>query len=311
MNGDDTTCTTNNDTKMKELMATSAMCYHCFDVLIDELQNPKKHHHNHIIHGDMNGGNKRNNLATSTPAFVTELHDVNVECPLFVTWDKQKEATDKPQKNHRHHRRHHDHKSHDDNDADISDTITWQLRGCIGTLSPRLLAESVGEYALISALRDRRFNPISLNEISSLRVSVSLLLKYEDCQHVHDWIVGIHGITIKFRVHHTDYNATYLPEVAKEQGWDQVKTVKSLIQKAGYHGTVNDTFLKSIHCTRYQSSKRRVTFGEYVLETSNSHHQVLQHQHQHRHHNHHHQDVQQLQHLPQNHHRQWNSCNNL
>ena len=109
------------------------------------------------------GVNKR----SSIPPFASNLSDASVECPLFVTWSKQVRG---------------------DN---------WQLRGCIGTLSPRLLVTSVGEYALISALRDRRFNPIALSELPALRVSVSLLVNYEECQNVYDWTLGIHGILIK------------------------------------------------------------------------------------------------------------------
>ena len=283
----------------KELMATAAMCHHCFDVLIDALQNPKQHNHHH----NHNNHNKRNNLATSTPTFVTELDDVSIECPLFVTWDKQK---DPPKK------RRHNHNQEDTNNKNI----TWNLRGCIGTLSPRLLTTSIGEYALISALRDRRFHPVSLNEVSSLRVCVSLLLKYELCNNVYDWIVGIHGITIKFVIQNVQYNATYLPEVAKEQNWDQIKTVSSLIQKAGYHGKVTDSLLSTIHCTRYQSSKQRVTFHEYVSQTKgkDGYEHILHLQHPpHVVHGH----PEQLQHLaasprdPRNNHRQWNSCNNL
>lgn len=59
---------------------------------------------------------------------------------------------------------------------------------------------------------------------------------------------------------------SYLPEVASEQGWGQETAVESLIRKAGYHGRITGDLLKSIDCTRYQSSKRHVTFDEYVQE---------------------------------------------
>jgi uncharacterized protein (TIGR00296 family) len=202
-------------TTSQPLAATPAMGLHCFEVLMESLQKKKKRH--------------------EIPEFAKELADAATECPLFVTWEKQR-------------------------------FDGWQLRGCIGTLSPRLLVTSVSDYALLSALKDRRFNPIQLNEVSSLRVAVSLLVQYEVCQDVHDWTVGVHGILIKFeRPHGQHYSATYLPEVAKDQGWNQSKAVQSLIQKAGYQGTVTPELLGTIHCTRYQSSKCRLTFEEYVL----------------------------------------------
>jgi AMME syndrome candidate gene 1 protein len=111
--------------------------------------------------------------------------------PLFITWEKQQRPPDLKH---------------------------YSLRGCIGTLSPRPLITAIGEYALLAALKDRRFDPIRSEELPYLRVGVSLLVNYEPCDHVHDWEVGFHGILIKFSDNpNTEYSATYLPEVAKEQ----------------------------------------------------------------------------------------------
>jgi uncharacterized protein (TIGR00296 family) len=116
----------------------------------------------------------------------------------------------------------------------------------------------------MSALKDRRFHPVSVSEVPQLRVAVSLLVKYEECEHCHDWSVGVHGIMIQWGESFHQFTATYLPEVAKEQDWDQETTINSLIRKAGYQGSVTEDLLKLIQCTRYQSSKVRVTYDEYV-----------------------------------------------
>lgn len=70
-----------------------------------------------------------------------------------------------------------------------------------------------------SACSDSRFSPITMDELSKLHVSVSLLRHFEDGADYRDWEVGVHGIRIEF------YNekgnkrtATYLPEVASNQG---------------------------------------------------------------------------------------------
>jgi AMMECR1 domain-containing protein len=112
-------------------------------------------------------------------------------------------------------------------------------------------------------LKDRRFDPIRLHDVPYLRVAVSILVKYETCLHAHDWNVGVHGIIIRFSVGSVEYSATYLPEVAHEQGWTQEQAVRSLVKKAGYHGEVKEVE-KKIYCTRYQSSKHRVTYQDYV-----------------------------------------------
>ncbi len=159
----------------------------------------------------------------------------NTPTPLFVTW----ETKSSPQE--------------------------WDLRGCIGTLSPASLRTALGEYAIISALQDSRFDPISLSELPTLRVSVSLLVNYEDCSHVHDWVVGQHGIIISFASDGSSYSATYLPEVAQEQGWSTVECVNSLIRKAGYRGIISDKLLSSIKTRRYTSHKSTVTYDEYKM----------------------------------------------
>jgi hypothetical protein len=46
--------------------------------------------------------------------------------------------------------------------------------------------------------------------------------------------------------------------------WNQHEALQSLIRKAGYDGPIQDELLARIRCTRYQSSKCRVTYQEYV-----------------------------------------------
>jgi len=126
---------------------------------------------------------------------------------------------------------------------------------------------AIGEYALTSALKDRRFRPITAEEISQLRVAVSLLVNYEACDHCLDWTVGTHGILIRFLSpsNAREFSATYLPEVADEQHWDQRTAVISLMRKAGYAGNVDDGLLEQVDCTRYQSSKLCMPFEDYRI----------------------------------------------
>ena len=58
--------------------------------------------------------------------------------------------------------------------------------------------------------------------------------------------------------------ATYLPEVASEQGWDCHEAVVSLIRKSGYQGVISEELLKDVETTKYQSSKQRLTYAEYT-----------------------------------------------
>jgi Uncharacterized conserved protein len=142
------------DSPEKGLEATQAMCIHCFNVVIQHLFQD-----NTIIH----------------PSLLDDISP-EIECPLFVTWDKKHSSTD------------------------------YRLRGCIGTLSPRALKQALSDYAAISAFRDHRFHPIAKNEVCHLRVGVSLLVNYEICNDCLDWEVGTHGIIIKFYYDGRHYN---------------------------------------------------------------------------------------------------------
>ena len=212
----------NDEESTRRLVSSRAMCYCCFDTLIDALQHP-----NRLTNSGCRVKTKSD--------FANTLPDPSVQYPLFVTWEKCNR-----------------------------DESRWELRGCIGCLSPRPIATDVAEYALISALRDRRFNSISLEEVHSLRVSVSLLVDYEDCRHVYDWTIGVHGIVIKFFVNGQQFDGTFLPEVAKQQRWDHAYTLSSLIRKTGYKGIISKELLNGIHCTRYQSTKCQATYEDYV-----------------------------------------------
>lgn len=73
--------------------------------------------------------------------------------------------------------------------------MTWKigrdhrLRGCIGTFTPIKLHSGLNEYALTSALRDSRFDPVSKDELPALTCFVSLLTNFEDGKDYLDWEV--------------------------------------------------------------------------------------------------------------------------
>ncbi|KAF9925350.1 AMME syndrome candidate protein 1 protein [Linnemannia zychae] len=121
------------------------------------------------------------------------------------------------------------------------------------------------EYALISAFKDGRFPEIERRELSSLVCGVSLLVNFEEAKSYLDWEVGLHGIWIEFKdVRGRKKTATYLPEVAKEQGWTREKAIESLLRKGGYRELITQDFLDSIILTRYQSQKALATYQEYL-----------------------------------------------
>jgi len=110
-----------------------------------------------------------------------------------------------------------------------------------------------------SALEDTRFPPIALRELSSLSCGVTLLTDFEPAPTPLSWEVGKHGLRISFTHKGKRYGATYLPDVAREQGWGKEEALGSLMRKAGWRGREGwrEVELKVV---RYQGKRREVGY---------------------------------------------------
>ncbi len=92
-----------------------------------------------------------------------------------------------------------------------------ELRGCIGSFHGDIpLYEVVGKMAVASATQDSRFSPVTLKELSTLEIEISVLSPMKKIQSTNEIIPGKHGIYIK-----KGYaSGTFLPQVATETGWN-------------------------------------------------------------------------------------------
>ncbi|KAI4860582.1 AMMECR1 domain-containing protein [Hypoxylon rubiginosum] len=173
-------------------------------------------------------------LTTDTAATSTESLAAITESPLFVTWNTVS-----------------------------SRTGNTSLRGCIGTFEAQELGEGLSSYAVTAAVHDTRFDPISKRELPSLEVAVTLLTDFEDCGDAMDWEVGTHGLRISFAERGRRYGATYLPDVAAEQGWTKEETLVSLMRKAGWAGRRDKWQAVDLKVVRYQGRKKSMLYSEY------------------------------------------------
>lgn len=182
-------------------------------------------------------------LAASTPStsVMSQTPATVSSAPLFVTWNTLED---------------------EDGDGE-DDEEEVSLRGCIGTFESQPLAEGLPEYALISALQDTRFAPISRAELPTLQVAVTLLTDFEEAADAHDWDIGTHGIRLAFHDRGRRYGSTYLPDIASEQGWTKDETLFSLIRKSGWTGSRSRWQDLDLKVTRYQGKKRSLNYGEY------------------------------------------------
>lgn len=179
--------------------------------------------------------------------------------------------------------------------------VTWNtvssrghksLRGCIGTFEPQELESGLKSYALTScvpypptfqpstptspiptpphtnpspfpsAFDDTRFAPITSSELPHLSNSITLLQNFTPCADALDWDLGRHGLRLSFTYHHKRLGATYLPDVAVEQGWTKEETVVSLMRKAGWTGRSSEwKKVEGLRAVRYQGLKASVGWG--------------------------------------------------
>jgi AmmeMemoRadiSam system protein A len=98
--------------------------------------------------------------------------------------------------------------------------IDGQLRGCIGNLTGDIpLVDGIRDNALSAALRDPRFDPLTLAELSRTCIEVSVLteprpLVYRDATELVSRLrPGVDGVILR----HGPASATFLPQV-----WEQL-----------------------------------------------------------------------------------------
>jgi AmmeMemoRadiSam system protein A len=103
------------------------------------------------------------------------------------------------------------------------------LRGCIGHTEARLpLAEAVRTLACSAAFRDRRFDPVRLDELPALLLEISVLTPLEpaDTGRID---IGRHGLFVR----DPDHAGILLPQVASERDWDPETFLRQTCRKAG------------------------------------------------------------------------------
>ncbi len=129
-----------------------------------------------------------------------------------------------------------------------------RLRGCIGSLEARrTLVEDVRENARAAAFRDPRFAPLAFDELSALKIEVSVLsalapLAFRDQEHALAQLrPGEDGVVLEFGRH----RGTFLPQV-----WENLPAPASFLgelkRKAGLPG---DFWDEGIRLFRYTVSK--------------------------------------------------------
>jgi AmmeMemoRadiSam system protein A len=105
------------------------------------------------------------------------------------------------------------------------------LRGCLGTLENRRgLAEEVVRCAADSATVDPRFAPVATDELTDMRVEVSVLGPLQQIEPSSEaFAVGVHGLIVEQGAR----RGLLLPQVATEWGWTAEQFLGQTCVKAG------------------------------------------------------------------------------
>jgi AMMECR1 domain-containing protein len=79
------------------------------------------------------------------------------------------------------------------------------------------------------------------------------------------WKVGKHGIRISFPYQGRKLGATYLPDVAKEQGWTKEEALVSLMRKAGWSGRKDEwrKVAAGMELVTYEGKKVDLEYAEF------------------------------------------------
>ncbi len=120
--------------------------------------------------------------------------------------------------------------------AFVSLKIDGQLRGCIGQFDPKApIYKLIPELAISSAARDTRFMPVRNSELKDINIEISILTPMKKIKDISEIELGTHGIYIK----KGSNSGTFLPQVAKETGWDLIEFLGRCSQdkaRIGYDG---------------------------------------------------------------------------
>lgn len=114
-------------------------------------------------------------------------------------------------------------------------TSKGNLRGCIGYIEPvKPLYQAVVDNAGHAALNDPRFSPVTANELTTIKVEVSVLTKPQPLNFstpeelLKKLVPGVHGVILR----RGSLQSTYLPQVW-EQLPDKMMFLENLSLKAG------------------------------------------------------------------------------
>ena len=109
--------------------------------------------------------------------------------------------------------------------------VATSQRGGHGNSTAPLRQSStpVRTRAVDAAAHDRRFQPVTVDELDDIEIEISVLTTPSAVESVEEIVIGRHGIVLE----KDGRRAVFLPQVAPDQGWTREETLSHLSQKMG------------------------------------------------------------------------------
>lgn len=113
----------------------------------------------------------------------------------------------------------------------VSVYVNDKLRGCLGRFNVSTpLYRTVSDMAFSVLTNDKRFEPVTIDELWSLRIQISIISGLKKIFSPNEIDIGRHGVFIKQDFH----TGTFLPEVAVKNSWNPVQFLEACSKhKAG------------------------------------------------------------------------------
>jgi AmmeMemoRadiSam system protein A len=83
--------------------------------------------------------------------------------------------------------------------------------------------------AIQAAFNDRRFGPLTADELKDIEIEISVLTPMKQVAGAADIVVGRDGVLLSKEGH----SSVFLPQVPTEQGWNREEMLDNLCLKAG------------------------------------------------------------------------------
>ena len=128
-----------------------------------------------------------------------------------------------------------------------------ELRGCIGYMREDMpLYKVISTMALESAFSDRRFMPLSTDELPDIEIEISVLTPAKPIKSIDEIVLGKDGVVLS----KNGRKAVFLPQVATEMGWDKIEFLDNLCRKAGLPaGSWHDAELSVFQAKIFEESE--------------------------------------------------------